>query len=91
MAVILSTVAVIVAMVFLAMTIAGLLNVLNAGVRQTDEYLRGGVSLGTLLRGDVDEQDSGSLVTVREGLRATVDESGELKIRGTRTIARDAL
>lgn len=78
-------------MTVLAMVVAGLLHVLKGGVRQTDEYLRSGVSLGGLLRGSVSEQDSGSLVNVREGMRASVDADGKPDIRGTRTIARDAL
>lgn len=91
MADVLPTLAVIAALVFLAMTFAGLSSVLKGGVRQTDEYLRGGVGFGALLRGEVPAQDSGSLVTVREGLRACVNEEGQLEMRGTRTIARDSL
>lgn len=91
MADVIPTIAIIVLLVLLAMTIAGLLNVLKGGVRQTDEYLRGGVGLRSLMLGEVPEQDSGSLVTVREGLKACVNENGELEIRGTRTIARDSL
>ncbi|AJP73429.1 hypothetical protein [Sphingomonas hengshuiensis] len=91
MADLLSAAVVIAIMILLAMTVAALLHVLNGGVRQTDEYLRGGVSLGSLWRGTVRKQDTGSLVTVREGLRASVNEDGEVEMRGTRTIARDAL
>lgn len=86
-----STIVVITIMIMLAMSVAALFHVFGSGVRQTDELMRAGVSFRALLFGSVKKQGNGSLVTVREGMRASVDEEGKVTVRETRTIARDTL
>lgn len=91
MAELVSTLCVGVVLMALAYCVAALLKVIRGGVATTDAMLRGGVTYGTLWRGDVPPQPSGSSLVVREGMCAFVDDGGELEVVQTRTIARDAL
>jgi hypothetical protein len=61
----------------------------SAGVQGTDELMRVGFSLNRMRRGDLAEPDSGSLVTVREGMTMSRNSDGSRRIIGTRTISRD--
>jgi hypothetical protein len=59
------------------------------GVVQTEELMRAGVSLNRLRRGDLEEPDSGSSVTVREGIVMARTADGGRGVVPTRTISRD--
>jgi hypothetical protein len=72
----------------IATTIAALRRVKAGGVDQTEEFLRSGVTLEGLVQGNVPEQESGSLITIREGVRLSSD-NGKLKFIPTSTISRD--
>jgi hypothetical protein len=86
-----STALVAVLLVLLAYCVAALLKVLRGGLATTDAMLRGGVTFGSLRRGDVPFQPSGSALVVREGMRACVAKDGSVEVTQTRTIARDAI
>lgn len=87
----LSTICVGGVLIALAYCVAALLKVIRGGVVTTEAMFRGGVTYGTLWRGDVPAQPSGSSLVVREGMCAHVGEDGALEVVQTRTIARDAL
>lgn len=91
MAELISTVLVVGILAMLAYCAAALMKVVRGGVSTTDVMLRGGVTFGTLWRGDVPNQSSGSALVVREGICASVAEDGSVEVVQTRTIARDAL
>ncbi len=86
-----STMVVGVLIVCIAYCLAALIKVVRGGVGTTEAMLRGGVSFGTLRRGDVPSQPSGSALVVREGMCAQVGENGLVEVTETRTIARDAI
>jgi uncharacterized membrane protein YhdT len=71
-------------------TIAAFLRVREDGVHQTDELLRGNVTLAPLLKGEVAEPSGGSMVPSREGIRMSSTRQG-LKVKTTRTVARDII
>ncbi|USI76523.1 hypothetical protein [Sphingopyxis sp. USTB-05] len=71
-----------------ARLINALRHVLAGGVDQTEEFLRSGVTFSGLWKGDVPEQESGSLITVREGIRLST-KKGKVKLVPTSTISRD--
>ncbi len=91
MAELISTGLVAVLVITLAYCIAALLKIVRGGVATTDAMFRGGVTFGSLRRGDVPHQSSGSSLVVREGMCATVSADGSVDVVQTRTIARDAL
>jgi hypothetical protein len=72
----------------IARTIAAFLRVREEGVHQTDELLRGKVTLKPLLKGEVAEPQGGSMIPSREGIRMSSSPQG-LKVKTTRTVARD--
>lgn len=72
----------------LATTITALRSVHAGGVDQTEEFLRSGVTFKALWNGSVPYQESGSLITIREGIRLSSD-NGELTFTPTSTISRD--
>ncbi len=86
-----STALVALLLVAIAYCLAALLKVIRGGVTTTDAMLRGGVTYGSLRRGDVPHQPSGSSLVVREGMCAYVAEDGSVEVAQTRTIARDAI
>lgn len=67
--------------------IAALRTVVSGGVDQTEEFLRSGVDYAGLRDGDVPPQESGSMITVREGIRLASDD-GRLRLTPTSTISR---
>jgi hypothetical protein len=71
-----------------ARTFAAFLRVKEEGVHQTDELLRGKVTLRPLIKGEVREAPGGSMIPLREGIRMSSGPNG-LKVKGTRTVARD--
>lgn len=73
----------------LGFTINAWRQVRDAGPEETEELMRAGVSLRRLREGNLAAPDSGSLVTVREGMKMSVDRDGRRHIVPTRTISRD--
>jgi hypothetical protein len=72
----------------IARTIAAFLRVREEGVHQTDELLRGKVTIVPLLKGEVAEPSGGSMIPSREGIRMSSSRQG-IKVKTTRTVARD--
>ena len=68
--------------------IAALRKVWSGGVDQTEEFLRSGVDHERLWEGDVPAQESGSMITIREGIRLSSNK-GKLTLTPTSTISRD--
>ena len=68
--------------------IAALRKVCSGGVDQTEEFLRSGVDHEGLWEGSVPHQESGSMITVREGIRLSSNK-GQLRLIPTSTISRD--
>lgn len=80
---------VVIGMLYLLGTmIAALRKVLSGGVEQTEEFLRSGVDHETLWTGNVRAQESGSMITTREGIRLS-SNNGKLRLTPTSTISRD--
>jgi hypothetical protein len=59
------------------------------GVQHSEELLRAGVTLRTLVHGSVPGRTTGALLPSREGMVASVSREKGLEMRGTRTVARD--
>jgi hypothetical protein len=72
----------------IARMIAAFLRVREEGLHQTDELLRGKVTLTPLLKGEVAEPQGGAMIPSREGIRMSSSPDG-LKVKTTRTVARD--
>ena len=68
--------------------IAALRKVLSGGIDQTEEFLRSGVDHEGLWEGHVPAQESGSMITIREGIRLSSNK-GVLSLTSTSTISRD--
>ncbi|KQN07150.1 hypothetical protein ASE85_18995 [Sphingobium sp. Leaf26] len=83
------TLAGIVLIISLSWTVRAWRQLREAGSHETEELMRGGVSLGSLWRGDVPRPDNGSLVTVREGIKMSKGPDGKPRVIQTRTISRD--
>jgi hypothetical protein len=80
---------VVIGMLYLIATlIAALRKVWFGGVDQTEEFLRSGVDHEGLWEGHVPPQESGSMITVREGIRLS-SKKGEMRLTPTSTISRD--
>lgn len=80
---------VVIGMLYLIGTlIAALRKVLSGGVDQTEEFLRSGVDHEGLWEGHVPPQESGSMITIREGIRLSSNK-GKLRLTPTSTISRD--
>lgn len=82
-------VTVVIGMVYLIGTmIAALRKVLAGGIDQTEAFLRSGVDFKGLHEGKVPAQESGSMITIREGIRLSSNK-GKLRLTPTSTISRD--
>jgi hypothetical protein len=77
------------AFVVLRWAFSAYLRVRRQGVQHSEELLRAGVTLRTLVNGSVPGRTTGALLPSREGMIASVSRDGGLEIRGTRTVARD--